>query len=460
MMARDLLQRTPVRLASTFSLLFLVAFLALFTVLYIGISARIDSDMRRRVVETADAIVGFDDPADILQVVNIVDKEAASIRESDFIFMLVDEQGKRLAGNIINVPVFSNWRWVHRRDLMFTVEKTGPSDQYLMQWRPLARGKLLVGLGNREIQQIGNYLVSVIGYGVAGTTLVIGLISMFLAQEAQRRINGFTRTLAAVSQGQISARVPMSGSGDDIDQVARQVNRMLAQLQRLIENVNQSSSDIAHDLKRPIARMRLRLDETIRMAATPEDMRSAIEEAIVDLDSITETFDALLNITQIEAGARRSRFQLVDLEQVVDNAFDIYAAVVEDAGHLLQGVRKSGGPFQIMGDVELLTQLLANLIENSVCHTPAGTSIALELDRSGEEIRMTVSDNGPGIPEDERVNVFRRLYRLERERSSPGSGLGLSLAHAIAELHDARINLEDNQPGLKAVIVFHSPMVG
>jgi signal transduction histidine kinase len=458
MTARDLLQRTPVRLAATFSALFMLAFLALFTVLSVGISARIDSDMRRRVVETADAIVGFDDPADNLQIVDIVEKEAASVRESDFIFMLVDDKGTRLAGNVMEVPEFSGWRWFERDDLTSTVEKSGPSGRYLMLWRPLARGRLLVGLGNREIQQIGDYLVNVLGYGLAGTTLVIGLMSMFLARQAQRRINAFAQTLAAVSRGQISARVPMSGSGDDIDQVATQVNRTLAQLQTLIENVNQSSSDIAHDLKRPIARMRLRLDETIRKAATADQMKVAIEELITDLDSITATFDALLNITQIEAGARRSRFQTVDLERIVEDVFELYAPVAEDAGHVLKPVKKSGGPFLIMGDAELLTQLIANLIENSVCHTPVGTTLGLQLDRLGGKVRLTMSDNGPGIPEHERDKVFQRLYRVERARTSPGSGLGLSLAHAIAELHNAHIALEDNKPGVRAIVDFLNPL--
>jgi len=226
----------------------------------------------------------------------------------------------------------------------------------------------------------------------------------------------------------------------------------------LIENVNQSSSDIAHDLKRPIARMRLRLDEVTRTAATPDQMRVAIEELITDLDSITATFDALLNITQIEAGARRCRFQSVDLERVVDDVFELYAPVAEDAGHALKSVKKSGGPFLVLGDAELLTQLIANLIENSVCHTPVGTTLGLQLERLGGTLRLTVSDNGPGIPEHEREKVFQRLYRVERARTSPGSGLGLSLVHAIAELHNARIALEDNKPGVRAIVVFLNPL--
>jgi signal transduction histidine kinase len=179
-----------------------------------------------------------------------------------------------------------------------------------------------------------------------------------------------------------------------------------------------------------------------------------MEDALTDLDAIMETFDALLRITQIEAGARKARFANVDLAAVLDDVGDVYAAVAEDAGHSLTPADGRWKPAIVRGDRELLVQLFANLIENAIRHCPKGTLISLALYDEPSGFRAELSDNGPGIPAAEREKVFRRLYRLERARSTPGSGLGLTLVAAIAELHDAKIRLEDNAPGLNVTISF------
>ena len=181
-------------------------------------------------------------------------------------------------------------------------------------------------------------------------------------------------------------------------------------------------------------------------------MRS--NSALVDIDSITETFDALLRITQIEAGARRARFVHVDLNPLLGDVYDVYEVVAEDAGDKLGYAADVNGPAYVRGDPELLVQLFANLVENSIRHCPAPTEIKLRLCERDNAYVVEVTDNGPGIPERERENVFRRLYRLERARSTAGSGLGLSLVAAIVELHGARIALRDNAPGLCVEVCF------
>jgi signal transduction histidine kinase len=224
----------------------------------------------------------------------------------------------------------------------------------------------------------------------------------------------------------------------------------------LIENVNQSSSDIAHDLKKPLGRLRQRLDDARRKATNVGAFQGAVDAALMDIDSITETFDALLRITQIEAGARRARFIRVDLKSLLADVRDVYDVVAEDAGDKLDYTVACEGQCQINGDPELLVQLFANLIENSIRHCPATTEIAVRLSEKDAAFVVEVSDDGPGIPAHERENVFRRLYRLERARSTDGSGLGLSLVAAIADLHGARVSLGDNAPGLRVEITFPS----
>ncbi|MET1045180.1 MAG: HAMP domain-containing sensor histidine kinase, partial [Hyphomicrobium sp.] len=284
--------------------------------------------------------------------------------------------------------------------------------------------------------------------------LAIALCAAYFARETQHRIDAFARPLARVSKGEVTARVPISGQQDDIDQVASQVNGMLGNLQRLIENVNHSSSDIAHDLKKPLGRLRQRLDDARREASDKEEFRGAIDSALGDIDSISATFDALLRITQIEAGARKSRFVTVDLAQLLADVRDVYDVVAEDAGDRLVYTSDIAVPAYVRGDPELLVQLFANLVENSIRHCRPGTEITLRLSAGDGVFVADVADNGPGIPEHERNNVFRRLYRLERARSTDGSGLGLSLVAAIVELHGAKIELLDNGPGLRAEVRF------
>jgi signal transduction histidine kinase len=299
-----------------------------------------------------------------------------------------------------------------------------------------------------------SFLLKVLGFGLLATLLALGLYAMYVVRQTQHRIDAFANPLAKASQGHTSARVPISGLHDDIDQVGLQVNRMLGNLQKLIENVNQSSSDIAHDLKKPLGRLRQRLDDARRKAKSADEFQGAIDSALGDIDSITETFDALLRITQIEAGARKARFVSVDLKSVLVDVYDVYDIVAEDAGDKLDYAVDLIGPAQVRGDPELLVQLFANLIENSIRHCPPGTRIGMRLcSRDGAYV-VEVTDNGPGIPKSERENVFRRLFRLERARSTAGSGLGLSLVAAIVELHGARISLDDNGPGLRVEVSF------
>jgi signal transduction histidine kinase len=264
----------------------------------------------------------------------------------------------------------------------------------------------------------------------------------------------FATTLSKVSRGEIAERVPITESHDDLDHVAAQINATLAHLQKLIESVNQASSDIAHDLKKPIGRLRRRLELALRSATDVETFRSQVEESLQELDSIVETFEALLRITQIEAGARRARFSHVELGTVLADVADVYEPVAEEAGDRLVSSVAIAERAQVTGDRELLTQLFANLIENAIRHSPKGTRIDVSLATRGERHIAVVADSGPGIPAHECENVFRRLYRLERERMSPGSGLGLSLVAAIAELHGAGVILSDNTPGLRVEVSF------
>lgn len=450
----ELLKRTPARLAAQFTAVFIATTLILFAAIFVGTTARLETDIRKRVNETITALANLSAERGLEQLVPVVVSESASIRDSDFVFELDSDDGAFLAGNVRGVPFAENWLRLKRSDIFLTIERGRPDDEFFAIWRSLPKGRLLVGSSNREVRKMQAFLLEVLAYAVSLIVVLFIAGATYLARQAQHRIDDFSTTLDHVSQGDLTARVPMSGHGDDIDQIGAQINRTVAKLQRLIANVNQASSDIAHDLKTPLGRVRQKLEITDRADVTTAELKSAVDTAMIDLDGISQTFDALLRITQIEAGARKSRFVDLDLQSVFDDLMDAFQAVAEDANCTLTCQRRPDGPAQIRGDRELLMQLFANLIENALRHCPPGTDIAIALDRAGTTYCATVSDSGPGIPVSERENVFRRLYRIERARSTPGSGLGLSLVAAIAELHDARIDLGDNDPGLRVEITF------
>jgi len=252
-------------------------------------------------------------------------------------------------------------------------------------------------------------------------------------------------------RGNLSRRIALRGSGDEFDRLSTNLNEMLDRMQMLMDGLRQVSNDIAHDLRTPLTRLRQHLEGAHLRARTVAEYQLVVDKAIAETDEILGTFGALLRIAQIEAGTRRAAFTAVDLSGVLQTIVETYAAVAEDHEHDLASRIADG--ITVRGDRQLLTQMIANIVENALRHTPAGTRIELELAAASGPI-CTIRDNGPGIPEPERQRVFRRFYRLDSSRATPGSGLGLSLVAAIAELHRIAVEVGDNQPGLRVTLRF------
>ncbi len=454
MISNDILKRTPVRLAGAFAILFALTVVALITVLYLTLVSELRSDVRQRVEEMSDTLRAIDAQQGFEGLAAVVAEEAKSVRDFDSIFLLRSDDGSFRAGNVQNVRLFSGWGELDRAWLPMVADKGGPDDRFFATWTPVSKGHLLVGNSDRALREVQRILLHGLGWALIATIMLAAGSAIYLARRAQQKIDVFATTLSKVSRGEISERVPVTQSHDDLDRVAAQINATLAHLQKLIESVNQASSDIAHDLKKPIGRLRRRLELALRNADDGATFRTQVEESLEELDSIVETFEALLRITQIEAGARRARFSGVELGTVLADVADIYEPVAEEAGDRLVSTVAIAERAHVTGDRELLTQLFANLIENAIRHSPQGTRIDVSLQKRGERHVAIVADSGPGIPEQERENVFRRLYRLEPERATPGSGLGLSLVAAIAELHGAAVELNDNGPGLRVEVSF------
>jgi signal transduction histidine kinase len=227
---------------------------------------------------------------------------------------------------------------------------------------------------------------------------------------------------------------------------------MLDRISELMESVRQVSNDIAHDLRTPLSHLRHRLEVARAVYGHPEELRAAIGKAIEETDVILSTFSALLRIAQIEAGTRRAAFAELDLSALVTEVADAFAPSIQDEGKFIE--TNIDPKISMVGDRELLTQMLANVLENAIRHTSYGTRIRVGASAQGMDIKLSVSDNGPGVPAEALGRLFDRFYRPEKSRTTPGSGLGLSLVKAIASLHGARVTLSDNRPGLCVHVLF------
>jgi signal transduction histidine kinase len=333
------------------------------------------------------------------------------------------------------------------------------SDSLLLVRRLLPDGTTLIvadDLGSVEdVEDVVSNAFAI----VLGISVLLGLASGFLLTKGVLwRVEAVTRTAEAIIAGDMTQRVEQSGAGDEFDRLATSLNAMLDRIVQLMANLQQVSNDIAHDLRSPLSRLRQNLEHTRTHPTTNQAYATAVERAIEEADVLLATFSALLRISQVEAGSQRAVFQPVDLSEVVETVCEAYAPDVEEGGRILTYAIVPS--IRVDGDRELLAQLLANLIENALTHTPRGTTVRVNLHSHGPVDpgpALEVCDDGPGIPASERDKVLRRFYRLERSRTTPGNGLGLSLVAAIAKLHGADIRLSDRAPGLIVALCFPPP---
>jgi signal transduction histidine kinase len=290
------------------------------------------------------------------------------------------------------------------------------------------------------------------------TTLVSAVLAFLaaalFARHTHKRVAGFSHALDGVASGNLSSRLPVSCAGDDIDGLSVRINCSLDRLEHTVNGMRQVSTDIAHDLKTPLNRLYITIEEAAARSRAGACVGEEMDRALDETRAINGTFEALLRIAQIEAGARRSQFKPFDLSEVLQTAAEVYAPVVDENCQQLQVDLPDQRPLAMRGDRSLMLQLVVNLIENAVHHCRSDTLISLSAGESEDAVWFRVADTGPGIPALERDKVFQRLYRLERSRTTSGTGLGLSLVKAIAELHYGTVSLADNKPGLIVTVRF------
>jgi signal transduction histidine kinase len=438
---------TPLRLALTYGLLFVTSSLLVYTATYFLLREEIYSWLDNSVNETYSVISSSYSPGDVEDLIATMNSFSKLKHEDRRVFYLGSADGRRLTGNLPKFFKTDGLQTVSAQDLGLAGD-----DRFRIITGEIDGNGVLVGQSLETTDDLAQIILANFAWMSVLTSLLAVAVGIYLARRAQIRIDAIAETMSEVSQGNLSRRVPLTGSGDDIDAISIQVNSALNRLSDLVESMRQVSADIAHDLKTPLNRLKVILEEASLREARGEAVEDQLREALKESDQINSTFQALLRISQIEAGARKSRFTTVSLKALFENLIDIFGDVAEDNGQMLRFDPAISPECTIDGDRELLTQLFVNLIENAMTHCPPGTSIELLLSADDDEFEAAVADNGHGIPIDEREKVFRRLYRLDKSRNSPGHGLGLAMAKAIAELHGMSIQVEDNSPGTRVLL--------
>ncbi len=308
--------------------------------------------------------------------------------------------------------------------------------------------QLLVGRDLEELESVRSLLLRTMAWGLALILALALLGAVVVSRSRIRRIAKIDEVLGEVMAGDLSRRLPLEGTSDDIEDLAEKLNRMLGELSNLVEGVRRVSDSIAHDLRTPLARLKTRLERLRKGRPEEEEIGQAIEEA----DRLLAMFGAVLRIARIESGERgRAAFAEVDLTSLVDDVAELYRPVIEEKGSRLS--IHNAPSVLVRGDRDMLFQAVANLVDNAIKHTPGGGRIEISLAPTDGGAAIVVADDGPGVPPEEREKVRERFYRLDHSRTTPGAGLGLSLVSAVAARHGGELRLEDNAPGLRAVLV-------
>jgi signal transduction histidine kinase len=397
----------------------------------------------------------------------IVTIENRALRPGSNLYLVTAPTGQALAGNVGSlapgVMATSGWSETAYRRLD---EQDTADHRALVRVSELPGGfRLLIGRDLEERRRLFGIVAQAAQWSVL-IVVVLGLGGgIFVARRVLRRIDAMTGTTQRIMAGDLSGRLPVGRSGDELDRLAENLNAMLERIEALMEGLKEVSDNIAHDLKTPLTRLRNRAEEALARSGSEAEYRMALERTIEESDGLIRTFNALLMIARAESGQARGNMDDFDAAEVANGIQELYEPLAEDDGMTL---RVKTVPIRLHGNRELISQALANLVENAIKYgkpvpsaqplsagAAAGSDareILIEARRDGDQVLLSVTDHGPGIPEADRRHAVERFVRLEASRTQPGSGLGLSLASAVATLHGGELRLGDARPGLTATL--------
>ena len=383
----------------------------------------------------------------------VIGDRIRSGNDPDALYLFANRQLRPLAGNLAEWP-----QLVNRDDGWYSFTNTAEGRNVPARARVLALPEGLVLLVGRDISDLDRLLglaASALAWG-AGLVIALSLAGgLFLSRKVLKRVESINETTSRIVSGDLSQRVPTRGTRDEFDQLAENLNRMLEQIEQLMGGIRHVGDSIAHDLRTPLTRLRHSLEEA---AATQDSnaMRSQVDSAIEDADRLLATFAALLRIARIESGSYIVRSELLSLPRLVEDVLELYGVMAEEKG--IRVILEMEDVPDVSGDRDLIFQLIVNLVDNSLKYTPANGELRISVEKAATYVGLVIQDTGCGIPEKDLDKVADRFYRVDASRGEPGSGLGLSLVQAVAELHDADLTFVNLSPGLRVDVKFAMPV--
>lgn len=448
-----LLRSFSFRLALTYMALFGTSVLLLLWFIYWSTAAYMS---RQADATIAAEITGLEERYDmdgLAGLINVINERLSRKPTGSSIYLLTTAINTPIAGNLNRWPAIQADKdgW-----LTFQLENAGLGKNKIH----LARARsftlsgdfhLLVGRDIYELEETQRRIIRTLILGFVITLVLGGIGGFVLNRRVMKRLESINTTSREIIDGDLSRRIPRQHSGDEFDALAGNLNVMLDRIEELMDDVRRVSDNIAHDLRTPLARLRNRL-ELLRAEQEKTGQNPTLaEQSISEADGLLKTFNALLRIAHIETRQRKEAFCEIDMGTLLHDVVELYEPLAEEKDQSLS--LQADTHVHKQGDRDLLFQAMANLLDNAIKYTPERGRIQIRLDSN----RITIADSGPGIPESERQQVFQRFYRLEKSRTTPGSGLGLSLVAAVARIHGMTLRLEDNRPGLRVHCEFPLP---
>jgi signal transduction histidine kinase len=428
---------------------------AIFSYVYLSTSSYVRSRSDRAIMTEHSSLQAAYARSGRDGLVALIDQRIADKSFADNVYMLVDPSSATLAGNL---KIWPSTATAPRGWIEFRAGEPNTTS------RPLLRAmletfpggdRLVVGRDISELDSFTEQIKIAVISGVILMFVLAGVASILVTRRTVGRIEQINATSRAIMQSGLDKRIPLRGSNDEWDRVAENLNLMLDRIETLMGEVKQVSDNVAHDLRTPLTRMRGRLEKAYHGQRISEDDQALIGDTITDLDAVLRIFSSITRIAQIETEARKGAFRTVNLVEIANEVVELYDAAAEQDGTGLTVV----GDREVLatGDRDLIFDAIANLVDNAIKHGRAGGQVVVASENIGGQPVVSIADDGPGIPANQYEHVFKRFYRLEHSRYTPGNGLGLSLVAAVARLHGARIEMLDNSPGLKLKLWFSAP---
>ncbi len=458
MKPRRLLHTTAMRLAMRYAIFYAVLIALGLAVLYWSTGRYVDAQVAAGLQHEVHKLTMLDREQGRQRLQAAVQSVSDIVGENQRYYLLKEPGSGKRIGNLNGWPptLKADGRvhniWIE--DDLIPTHMADKDGYWPMIGVVLADGtRLLVAQAVRQAEDLREFSLATMAVIIAVSVGLALIMGWRLGRALLARIDLINETAERVTGGELSHRVPLSGQDDEFDELAGHLNSMLTRIEALLIGMRQVTDNIAHDLRRPLARMRNRIEVTLLDSRENEEYRQAMQETMSDADELMQTFSALLEIAQAEAGSYRGEWGRVDLSTLLQELYELYKD--QAAEHQREFAADIEPDLNVTGNRQLLAQMITNLLDNAFKFTRTGDMIRLEAHCQAEKIQLCISDNGPGIPADQRAQVIHRFVRLESARSTPGNGLGLSLVKALVDLHKAGLQLEDNRPGLRVIISFN-----